>query len=388
MSAASTADRIRVLELRSVRGTGGGPEKTIMFGAAMADRSRFDITVCYIRDSRDDVFKLDARASKLPIDYVEVREKHSFDTGIWADLKKIIKDRRIDIVHAHEYKTDLVAYLLGKRTGIIPLATAHAWTGHTTREHWVYYPVDKRVLAKYPHVIAVSSEIKDELIRCGADPRNVTVILNGIDPSAFIRQPAERDRIRAELGYSPADVVIGAVGRLEPQKRFDLLLEAVQPLVATFPNTRVAIVGDGSLRESLSKQIAERQLDRHCRLLGHRDDIASLHNAFDLFVQSSEYEGTPNAVLEAMAMETPVIATDAGGTKELALPDVHATIVPINSLVALRSAIESALHDPARMRTKAVAARRRIETDLSFEARTRRLESVYADLMQKRTARA
>jgi glycosyltransferase involved in cell wall biosynthesis len=122
-------------------------------------------------------------------------------------------------------------------------------------------------------------------------------------------------------------------------------------------------------------------LGPQCLLLGHRQDVADLHQAFDLFVQSSEYEGTPNAVLEAMAMETPLVATDVGGTAELAFDEVHALLVPCRDVPALRGAIVRALDDPAAMRKRAEAARRRIEDDLSFDARTRKLEDIYRELV-------
>src|SRR3989442_15253236 len=105
---------IRVLELRSVRGTGGGPEKTILSGAARANRSRLAVTVCYLRDARDDAFSVDARARELPIEYIEIRERHSFDLRVWPVLRRTIAERRIDIVHAHEYKTDAYALALAR----------------------------------------------------------------------------------------------------------------------------------------------------------------------------------------------------------------------------------------------------------------------------------
>ena len=179
---------IRVLELRSVRGTGGGPEKTILFGAAKA-AADVHVTVCYIRDRRDDTFGLDARARSLGVDYVEVYERHSLDRAIMPQLDRVIRERQIAIVHAHEYKTDLVALWLARRTGVVPLATAHWWTGHSPRERFVYYPVDKFLLARYPRVIAVSTDIKNELVRRGARADRVTVILNAIDPDAFTRSP-------------------------------------------------------------------------------------------------------------------------------------------------------------------------------------------------------
>ena len=192
---------IRILELRSVRGTGGGPEKTILHGAARTDPARFAVTVCYIRDRRDDVFALDALARQLGVDYVEVTERHSFDTAIWPALRRLVRERGIDIVHAHDYKTDLLALLLARAEGAIALATAHGWTGHAPRERRVYYPADRWILRRFPRVIAVSDEIRDTLIASGSRPERVVTVLNGIDPARFARTagrwPRRQGRARA-----------------------------------------------------------------------------------------------------------------------------------------------------------------------------------------------
>ena len=105
---------IRVLELRSVWGTGGGPEKTILLSAARHDRRRFEVTVCYLRDRRDRVFRIGERARSMGVEYAEVVERHSFDPAIWPALRNLVRSRRIDVVHAHEYKTDLLALLLAR----------------------------------------------------------------------------------------------------------------------------------------------------------------------------------------------------------------------------------------------------------------------------------
>ncbi len=379
-----TARPVRVLELRSVRGTGGGPEKTIMLGAALATAARVEVTVCYLRDRRDREFRPADQARALGVRYEEIVERHSFDPSIWPALVALATSRRIEVVHAHEYKSDLLAFLLARRTGVAALATAHGWTGRSRRERLVYYPLDKRLLARFPHVVAVSSEIKRDLEAHGARPNRVSVFLNTIDPDMFRRTASRRDASRRALGCAADDVVIGAVGRLERQKRFDLLLEAFARLSTGAPGTRLVVAGDGSLRGELASRAARLGVEDRVRFLGHRTDIVDLHHAFDLFVQSSDYEGTPNAVLEAMAMETPLVATDVGGTRELAAHGVHGLIVPPGDAAALADAIGRALGDPAAARQRAIAARRRVETDLSFVARTRRLEDLYERLAGRR----
>ena len=379
-----SGNRLNILELRSVRGTGGGPEKTILLGTARADRTRFAVTVCYLRDLRDSIFGIDERARQLNIEYVEVHERHSFDPRIWGLLATIVRERRIDIVHSHDYKTDLLSLLLARRTGIMPLATAHGWTGQTARERYLYYPAGKRLLARFPRVIAVSSDIRNELVRHGCRADRIRVILNAIDPDAFKRETGRRDGIREAIGIGPDEIVLGAVGRLERQKRFDLLLEAFAPLVRSRPGLRLVIVGDGSLRSELTAKAAALGLGRTCTLLGHRLDVADLHHAFDCFVQSSEYEGTPNAVLEAMAMRTPIVATDVGGTRELVAHGIQGILVAPGDVPGLTAAIQDVLADPAAAAARSDAARHRIEQELSFQARTRRLESIYEELARER----
>jgi glycosyltransferase involved in cell wall biosynthesis len=374
-----------VLELRSVRGTGGGPEKTILQGAARSDPARVAVTVCYIRDVRDRVFAIGDRARALGVDYVEPIERGSFDLRILAELTTLVSSRAIDIVHAHDYKTDVLTRVLARRTGAIPLSTAHGWTGHSVRERWIYYPFDKWLLARYPQVIAVSSDVRNELLRHGAREDRVTVVLNGIDADRFRRNPGRRLVARQSLGLAPDEIAIVAVGRLEPQKRFDLLLEAVAPLVARRPAVKVFVAGDGGSRQRLEAERERLGLVNAVRLLGHVADPSDLYQAADVFGQSADYEGTPNAVLEAMAFEVPIVATDAGGTRELVRDGEDGLIVPRGDGGALTSAIESAITDRAAARHRAESARTRVETDLAFETRMRRVEAIYEALVAERS---
>jgi glycosyltransferase involved in cell wall biosynthesis len=376
---------IRVLELRSVRGTGGGPEKTILLGTARTDARRFEITVCYLRDRRDNVFSVDTRAAALPVDYIELLESHSFDPSIFGKLRRIVRDRKIDIVHAHDYKTDVLAWLLSKFEPVTPLSTVHGWTGHSPRETRFYYPLDKWILSFFPKLIAVSTDIRDELVRVGADGSRISTVLNGIDPDAFRRDRSREDAIRGGLGLDRDSYVIGTVGRLEPQKRFDLLIEAFAALHAERPNLKLLIAGAGSLARPLEEQVVRLGLTGCCTLLGHRTDVVDLHHAFDLFVQSSDYEGTPNAVLEAMALETPIVATSAGGSAEIVRDRIDGLIVRPGDVPGLTAAMAEAMAHADATAARVRSARTRVETDLSFETRMRTVEGIYVDLMQRQS---
>lgn len=374
---------IRVLELRSVRGTGGGPDKTIVLGAARADRSRFHVTVTYIRDQRDEAFSLGTAARRAGVDYAEVSERHSLDWAVVPALREIVRSRAIDIVHAHDYKTDLLALILAGSEGVIPLSTAHGWSGHGWRERFVYYPIDKRLLRRFPRVVVVSRDMAAMLERAGVRRERIMVLRNGIEHHTYERSAGRRAEARQAFGLADDAVAVGAVGRLEQEKRYDLLIDAFAQIAERRPTLQLLIAGEGSLRGALEAQAA-RLCPGRCRLVGHCRDVVAFHHALDLFVQTSNNEGSPNAVLEAMAMETPVVATNVGGTSDLITDGVDGLLVERGDVAGIAAAMERTIVDGYATRMRVAHARQRVERELSFDARQRALEAVYEELMQNR----
>jgi glycosyltransferase involved in cell wall biosynthesis len=271
---------------------------------------------------------------------------------------------------------------VSRSTGARLLSTVHGWTGHSTRERYIYYPAHKRLLARFPLTLAVSSDIRQQLVRTGSRPDRVQLLLNGIDHERFRRDPTQVRQARARVGVSVGDVLVGAVGRLEPQKRFDVLIDACARVRSSVPFLQLVIAGEGSERARLEKHVADHGHASWCRLIGHVVDVVALHHALDVFVQSSAYEGTPNVVLEAMAMETPIVATDVGGTREICRPNLDGLSVPAENAVALQRGIEEVLADPSGRCARVQSARRRVEAELSFIARVHRLEQIYEGLVR------
>jgi glycosyltransferase involved in cell wall biosynthesis len=377
---------IRILELRSVWGTGGGPDKTILYGAAQTDSSRFEVIVCYVRDLRDQVYGIDQRAKALGLDYVEAQERHSFDRDVLPQLRRIIRDRRVDIVHAHDFKTNALVWWLARDGTFIPLTTAHGWADHSAKARHVYNPADRWLMGRFPRVIAVSSVIRDDLARAGVSPDRIEVVLNAIDPGVAVRRRERDGAARGALGLPATATVVGAVGRLDPLKNFSMLIDVFARIAPDVPEAMLVIAGDGDYRETLQREVEATGLASRIRLLGHQGDVAQVHHALDVFVQSSDTEGTPNAVLEAMAFENPVVATAAGGTAEIARPGREALIVPCRTPAALEAALRDTLVDPVAARQRAQAARRRVEGELSFQSRMRRVEAIYEQLVERHPA--
>ncbi len=157
---------IRILEFHCAT-EAAAAQKRPSCSAREANPQRFAITVCYLRSVRDDAFDIDRRAHDLGVDFTAITQRNRFDPAIWSRVRQLVRNRRIDIVHSHDYKTNLIALMLGRTEGIIPLSTVHGYTGHSWLERCVYYPADRRLLKRFPLVVAVSSNLREALIRVG-----------------------------------------------------------------------------------------------------------------------------------------------------------------------------------------------------------------------------
>ncbi|MDG2385395.1 MAG: glycosyltransferase [Pirellulaceae bacterium] len=376
---------IRVLALRAVDGAGGGADKIMLRNAACVSADRVQMAVCFMHHVDDREYDLADRAAALRLRHYTETHHGPFDGTIFKKIRQITDAFQPDIIHSHDYKASFIATMINRRyKNIIRLATSHGWTGDKIRERHLLYPADKLVLRTFPGIVAVSNQIRDALINSGSQPERIRVVLNGIDPHEFSRNAEARLISRRQLGFSPEHIVLGAAGRVEHQKRFDLLVELFDQLSQTDSRLRLVIAGEGSLLDSLRRDVQRRHLQDRCHLLGHCANMKQTYQAFDLFVQTSDYEGTPTVVVEAMALEIPVVATDAGGTSQLIRDRVHGRVTDRRDIASLSQAIRETLSDESQTTKQIQAARRRVESELSFEQRTEQLQDIYRELLENR----
>jgi glycosyltransferase involved in cell wall biosynthesis len=298
-----------------------------------------------------------------------------------ADARAVVSLRRatadVELVHAHGLRAGLVAVLArgrGPTPVVVTLHNALPEGGRLRRR--VLQALERRTVRGADVVLAASGDLADNARRLGArDVRTAPVAAPPLPPAS--RSAAE---VRAELGLDDGRPLVLAVGRLHPQKGYDVLLDALARLSGDdrLPvPPLVAVAGDGPLAEDLAARIATERLP--VRLLGRRSDVADLFAAADLCVLPSRWEARSLTAQEALRSGTPLVATRTGGLAEL-LGDA-AELVPVGDAAALAAALAGVLADPARRAQLAAAGRARAHGWPDEAATARQLAAVYRELL-------
>jgi glycosyltransferase involved in cell wall biosynthesis len=358
-----------VLHVRIVTGTGGGPEKTILNSPRHLQRLGWDSLVVYLHPPGDPGFAvIQERARAAGAELIGIPESLPIDPRALRRLSKLCKQRGVTVWHGHDYKSNLYGVLLARVHRMQLVTTVHGWVKHTSRTP-IYYAVDRWCLKRFDRVLAVSADLERRCLELGVRRERLALIENAIDTETFRRRST-----RPATGR----LTIGAVGRLSEEKGFELLIEAVERLVAKGHDLALAIAGEGDLRDRLAARIAASPCAERIELLGFRSDTVQLFESFDIFCLSSLREGLPNVVLEAMAMEVPVLATRSGGMQEFARDGEDALLCDPGSVDELEDGLERLCNDDELRSRLARGARERIEADCSFAARMDRVVGHYS----------
>ncbi|MGB2987036.1 MAG: glycosyltransferase, partial [Phycisphaerae bacterium] len=205
----------------------------------------------------------------------------------------------------------------------------------------LYRKIMRRLADKHATaIVAVSRAAMEHAwgARWQRDPR-ARVIYNGLDLTPFRDLPADTAEVRSELGVPRDGLLAINVGRIDPPKAHDVLLEAAAQVIRQESRLHLLIVGDGSLRQEMQRKARDLNIHKNVHFLGIRDDVPRLLIASDCFVLSSRREGLPGALLEAIAARLPVVAIDLPGIREVAEHTKLITMVPVEDPSALASAL-------------------------------------------------
>lgn len=374
---------IRIMELRGTYKGGGGPDKTILLSAARHDGKKFFVLVTYLRDPDDGDFQIGAMAEGLSIsDYVEVMDRRMLDLKCLFDLNSLVKKYHIQIIHVHDLKTTLLGVLLKTLNPKVKIMhTAHGWIKNSEMDG-IKQKLQFLMLRFYPMHIAVSEATKKLMIESGIKPDTIRVLYNSIDTD-YWKNDGNLSTVREEFGLSNESLIVGTVGRLSKEKDLPTFFKVVRNVINVYPNACFLIVGDGkgTIVDDLHQFVKEMGISGSVIFTGHRTDLRNIYLSFDLFLTTSLTEGLPNTVLEAMAMEVPVVATKVGGVPELVVDGQTGILRDTGDVDGITDAVLGLLSDFRQRQEFALNGRKRIIEKFSFDKRLESIETYYEYLV-------
>lgn len=358
----------------------GGPERQVL-GLAEAMRGEVRTTFLSFAESGRARPFLDCARSR-GFEAIELKENFPRIGRAIGEIAGWLRRLDADLLCCNGYKPDLLGWRAARRAGVPVITLAHGWTG-VTRKVRFYETLDALVMRWVDATVCVSAAMAERVRRAGVPVGKTVVIRNALDTTAY-DHPEEgcRARLLACLpGARPARLVV-AVGRLSPEKGFDVLIDAAAAVVRTCPDTAFVLFGDGPCRAALEAHVARLGLTGRVVLPGFRGDLERLLPGADLAVSPSHTEGLPVAVLEAMAAGLPVVATAVGGTPEVVVEGVTGWLTPPADPPALAGTITSALADDERLRTMGRAAWQRVRDEFTFAGQATRYRELFTRLVR------
>jgi glycosyltransferase involved in cell wall biosynthesis len=259
--------------------------------------------------------------SSAGLEFKIFRYSSRFSFGLIKAIRRFLRENNINIIHSHGYQEDFYAYFSSPSKSLI--ATNHLWK-RTTLKLKFYAWIDANILRKFSRVVAVSNEIKNEMLVSGVSLSKLSVISNGIDTSKFTKEKVlKRDgfNIRSSLSIPKEAFLFGMVSSLTVEKGHRYAIEAFELFLEKSSNhdSYLIITGDGNQKKALIELVQSKKLNNKVIFLGSRSDIPSILAQLDVFVISSLIEGLPIALLEAMASSLPVIATKVGDISKVVI---------------------------------------------------------------------
>jgi glycosyltransferase involved in cell wall biosynthesis len=326
--------------------------------------------------------ELKTAASAIELEFRIIPERRVFDQSVLYHLASRIRDFRPDIIETHDCKSHFLLYLLRRRHRDIRRAKWVAFHHGYTRSGWriaAYQQLDRLSLRHVDQVVTVCKPFAETLAARGVSAARISVISNSLTP----RDPPlqkEVNELRRSLGIVPGEILVLSVGRLSREKAHSDLIRALSHACDLRPDVRLRLilVGDGPERERL--KVLATHVQQRVLFAGHVRDPWVFYHAADIFVLCSLTEGSPLALLEAMAANLPIIASAVGGIPETLVHQASGLLVPAADRAALSQALID-LAENSSMRERLGRAAGLAVRDHLPDSYANRLLAIYARAM-------
>ncbi len=368
---------IKILDLRDSPWV-DGPGRTILQTAKMIDHDRCKISIAaFCQKSLDDHAYI-KQAEKYNLEVIPIYEQGPFDHKVIQQVLKAIKQNSIDIIHSHDFRSDLVAFICSKLSGVPAISTCHGWIANNLKGR-IYTRIDKFLLKYFDRIVTVSSTMQKQLLNMGYLNEKIEVVPNALIIDDYQPNKANQS-FRNELGIDKEARLIANIGRLSPEKGQDIFLKAARELLNEKENLYFLVIGRGPEQQNLEDLAKNLGIRDHVIFTGHRDDVVNIYNSIDLVVQSSYTEGMPNVILESLLMEVPVVATSVGGTAEVAQNNYSALLIEPHNLDNLVGGLREFLNNESRLIEMSRNGRKFVCQNFNHLDRVRKMADIYTTL--------
>lgn len=305
-------------------------------------------------------------------------------------LTHILREGDFNIMDAHNVQSYFWMMASQPRRQIHPalVATVHSSSSHEHRnpvKRLLYSQLERYLLPHFDQVVTVSDSLRSELENRNIPAEQVSLVPNGVSLEGAT--PVDGNTIRAELGLSPDQQVIGTIGRLEPAKGHVYLLGALSRLLPAWPRLHCIVVGEGRLFPELNDFVLSHGLGEHVQFTGFRNDVMRLLEALDVFVLPSITEGIPYALLEACASARPIVASRVGGVPEVISDGRSGCLVQAGDVEGLAAAIDGLLRNRQQAEQMGLQARQDVAARYSMTSMVQGTWQAYGIALQRRETR-
>ncbi|MFA4948899.1 MAG: glycosyltransferase [Candidatus Krumholzibacteriia bacterium] len=358
----------------------GGAERIIEAQLLGGDRRHFEYLVCSITGGGDLIDRMSNTGSRVFL----LGKRRRGDFTAVTKLANLIRREHIDLLHLHNSA--------GMFWGTLAQAASGTGVPIVRTEHLPYIPEALPPLYRwlYPRftkrarkVICVSDRVRQSFAERFPELAGKFIeIPNGIRLQDYEKLPP-RAECRAQFKLLAGAKLIGTVGRMVPQKNHKLLIEALSRVRQTVPEVHLAIIGEGEMRDSLASYAADLGVSEYVSLVKETQKMDYFYGAIDIFSLSSDFEGMPLTLLEALASGVPVVSTEVGGIPEVIESGKTGYLVPKGSAEYLAKRIVELLQDPSKVAEFALAGRKMVHERFSAEKMIRTTEAVYDEVLAK-----
>lgn len=384
------SNKIKVLHIITRLDKGGSAENTFLTVTGL-DKNNYDVTLMggTVTDPKQDRRR---QIEESGISYIFIPElirniRPIKDIKALFKIYRILRKEKFDIVHTHTSKAGLLGRLAAKLTGvpiIIHTPHGHVFFGYfgpfKTR---IFIFLEKLASFISDKIVALTNREKEDYVLFKiADEDKFVVICSGVELERFKELPSkEKQNFKKELGIQENSLIVGTVGRLVPVKGAEFLIEAAKHIIPKYPDTLFIFTGDDYLRHDLEKKAYELGIRENIIFLGWRDDVARILSIYDVFVLPSLNEGMGRALVEAMALEKPIVASNVGGIPDLVIHGKNGYLVPSKNPVNLAKHIQILLEDKGKRESMGQEGKN-IAMNFSAEKMVKNITKLYEQLLK------